>query len=118
MSGNARRTGAKYERLAGKYLEGMGYRILDYNFRCRCGEIDIIAEEGEYLVFCEVKYRADDASGSPLEAVTFEKRRRISRTAMYYIAKNHCENMPCRFDVVGIQGDRIAVIRQAFDYTE
>ena len=55
MGKNQRRTGAIYEQKAGAYLESQGYEILEYNYRCRSGEIDIIARDGEYLVFCEVK---------------------------------------------------------------
>ena len=55
---NNRETGSHYERLAGAYLEQEGYEILEYNYRCKTGEIDIIAKEAGYLVFCEVKYRA------------------------------------------------------------
>lgn len=56
---NQRSVGARYEQIAGKYLEQQGYQILQYNYHCRQGEIDIIARDGEYLVFCEVKYRTD-----------------------------------------------------------
>ena len=52
---NKRRVGAEYEKLAGEYLKSCGYEILEYNFRCRAGEVDIIARDREYLVFCEVK---------------------------------------------------------------
>ena len=52
---NKRQTGAAYERAAGYYLEQLGFEILEYNYRCRAGEIDIIAKDGDYLVFCEVK---------------------------------------------------------------
>ena len=58
MKENQREKGAYWEQKAGAYLESIGYEILEYNFRCRMGEIDIIAQDGEYLVFCEVKYRA------------------------------------------------------------
>ena len=57
------KTGAEYEQKAGAYLEEQGYEILEYNFRCRAGEIDIVARDGEYLVFCEVKYRASGGGG-------------------------------------------------------
>ena len=66
---NKRQTGAKYEQAAGFYLEQQGYEIIEYNYRCRFGEIDIIAKDGSYLVFCEVKYRSCKGKGSPLEAV-------------------------------------------------
>ena len=58
MKENQREKGAYWEQKAGAYLESIGYEILEYNFRCRMGEIDIIARDGDYLVFCEVKYRA------------------------------------------------------------
>ena len=57
---NRRKTGADYEKAAGFYLEQMGYEILQFNYRCRLGEIDLIAKDGAYYVFCEVKYRADE----------------------------------------------------------
>lgn len=63
---NRRRTGADYEKAAGYYLEQLGYEVLQYNYRCRSGEIDIVARDGEYLVFCEVKYRSDGEKEVPL----------------------------------------------------
>ena len=67
------------ERKAGAYLEGLGYEILEYNFRGRGGEIDIVARENRYLIFVEVKYRRNEKTGSPLEAVDDRKQRRICR---------------------------------------
>lgn len=60
---NNRKTGGNYEQAAGFYLEQHGYQILQYNYRCRIGEIDIVAKEGENLVFCEVKYRTGPGQG-------------------------------------------------------
>ena len=94
-----RKTGADYEKAAGFYLEQMGYEILQFNYRCRLGEIDLIAKDGAYYVFCEVKYRADERKGSPLEAVD---------------ARKQLEDVPCRFDVVGIEGTKITLIKNAF----
>lgn len=116
MRKNTHEIGCSYERMAGKYLEQQGYRVLEYNFRCAKGEIDIIAKDGEYLVFCEVKYRKDDKNGNPLEAVTPAKQRKISHTAMYYLTTREMSEMPCRFDVIGIMGDKIKLIKNAFDY--
>lgn len=113
---NNREIGSSYEKIAGEYLKLRGYEILEYNFRCRNGEIDIIAKDGEYLVFCEVKYRKDDRKGEPLEAVNLEKQKRISKAAGYYIARTCNINMPCRFDVVGILGNEIQVVKNAFEY--
>ena len=69
MGYNTRKIGTEYERKAGAYLEAKGYVIQEYNFRCRMGEIDIIARDGKCLVFCEVKYRSGPGSGHPAEAV-------------------------------------------------
>lgn len=113
---NNRKIGSDYERIAGEYLKLHGYEILEYNFRCKSGEVDLIAKDGEYLVFCEVKYRKDDRKGEPLEAVTLEKQKRISKVAGYYIARTHNINMPCRFDVIGILGNEIQVVKNAFEY--
>ena len=81
---NKRAVGTAYEKLAGEYLRQQGYEILEYNFRCRMGEVDIVAKDGEYLVFVEVKYRSSGRSGSPLEAVDRRKQRIISKVASYY----------------------------------
>lgn len=114
---NKRSVGAAYEKLAGDYLLQRGYRILEYNFRCRLGEIDIVAEEGGYLVFVEVKYRKTAAKGHPLEAVDSRKQRMICKTAAYY-CKTHQTggDVPCRFDVVAVLGSEISMIPNAFEY--
>ena len=111
---NKRQTGAKYEQAAGFYLEQLGYEIIEYNYRCRFGEIDIIAKDGSYLVFCEVKYRSCKGKGSPLEAVGAGKQRTIFRCAMFYLTEHHMGNVPCRFDVVGIEGTEVVHIKNAF----
>ena len=80
----------------------------------RAGEIDLIAKDGEYLVFCEVKYRSDGRKGSPLEAVGAGKQRTIFRCAMFYLTEHHMGNVPCRFDVVGIEGTEVVHIKNAF----
>lgn len=124
---NNRETGTRYEQIAGLYLEHLGYRILEYNFRCKAGEIDIVARDGEYLVFCEVKYRTDTAKGMPGEAVNLKKQRVISKCALYYITIHGLSFLPCRFDVVGILGRQdteanpepaIRLYKNAFDYVE
>lgn len=113
---NRRETGAKYEQVAATYLQKQGYEIIEQNFRCRQGEIDIIAKDGEYLVFCEVKYRSSGQKGHPLEAVSVQKQHRISRTALYYMAKKGLIDVPCRFDVVGILDKEIVLYKNAFDF--
>lgn len=112
---NKRSLGSEKENMAAEFLEKQGYRILEKNFRCRQGEIDIIANEGRYLVFVEVKYRADSRSGEPEEAVDAGKQYTIRRVALYYLYRNQLsETTPCRFDVVGIKGEKIRVTRNAF----
>lgn len=111
---NKRQTGACYERKAAEYLEKSGYRILEMNYRCRIGEIDIVASDGKYVVFCEVKYRSGSRAGNPLEAVDLRKQRVIFRCGEYYLAEHRMHDVPCRFDVIGIEGQKIIHIKDAF----
>ena len=74
---NTRRIGMAHERQAERFLKGKGYRILARTYRCRAGEIDLIARDGECLVFVEVRYRTDTGKGHPLETVDARKQRRI-----------------------------------------
>jgi len=114
---NKRTVGTSYERLAGAYLEQQGYEILEYNFRCRMGEIDIVAKDSAYLVFVEVKYRSSERIGNPLEAVDIRKQRVISKVASYYcLTHGYGEVTPCRFDVVAISGEDYTLIKNAFEY--
>ena len=114
---NKRSIGTAYEKLAGEYLKRQGYEIIEYNFRCHIGEIDLIAKDGDYLVFIEVKYRSGNQTGNPLEAVTRSKQRTISKVALFYLMTHgYGEDTCCRFDVVAILGDKIRLVRNAFDY--
>lgn len=115
MSKNNVRKGRIYEQTAGRYLEQEGLEILRYNYRCPFGEIDIIAREKDILVFCEVKYRFDTRRGNPLEAVDARKQKKVFYTAMHYMAEKGKAEVPCRFDVIGIQGREICHIRNAFE---
>ena len=109
--------GTAYEKMAGEYLKTQGYEILQYNFRCRMGEIDIIAKDHGYLVFIEVKYRRNAAYGTPAEAVNLRKQQKICKVADYYRMKHRVsDGQACRFDVVAIQGRNIRLIRDAFPY--
>ena len=113
---NNRRVGGAHETRAKLELERLGYKILETNFRCRIGEIDIIALHKGYLVFIEVKYRKNTKAGSAAEAVTWRKQQIISRVADYYI-RRHCSKIPsCRFDVVALDGKGIKVYENAFEY--
>lgn len=113
---NKRQIGAQYEKKAGEYLAARGYEIVEYNFHCRMGEIDIIARDGEYLVFCEVKYRIGAEKGHPAEAVGLRKQQVISKCAAYYLMTRQLFGVPCRFDVVSVEGKEMILIKNAFDY--
>lgn len=114
---NNRRIGAQAEQLIRKYLSEQGYIILEMNYRCRQGEVDIIARHGQYYVFIEVKYRSSAQYGAPEEAVGISKQRRISRAALYYLYSHHLpEATPVRFDVAAIDGQQIRYIQNAFEY--
>jgi putative endonuclease len=94
--------GAHGERIAAAYLTDAGLRVLDRNWRCREGELDIVAREGDALVFCEVKTRRGTGFGHPVEAVTATKQRRLRVLAQRWLAA-HDEHAPdLRFDVVGV----------------
>ena len=99
------------------YLKQQGLFILRYNYRCRFGEIDLIARDGEYLVFVEVKYRKDNSSGYSLAAVNPAKQKTICKVARYFLTvEYHNVDIPCRFDVAGIDGDEIHWVKNAFEY--
>ena len=94
--------GGHGERIAAVYLSDAGLRVLDRNWRCREGELDIVAREGDALVFCEVKTRRGIGFGHPVEAVTPTKQRRLRLLAQRWLAA-HDEHAPdLRFDVVGV----------------
>jgi putative endonuclease len=115
----SRGAGWDWERAAEKALVGAGYRILDRNFRAASGELDFVAEDGGVVCFVEVKGRSGTGFGSPEEAVTGEKRRRIFRAAEVWLSRRRRERARCRFDVVSILDDsvagrRIVILRDAF----
>lgn len=110
-----RAKGAYYETQAAAFLESQGYEVLERNYWTRFGEIDLIAKEEEYLVFVEVKYRVNDQMGFPEEAVNKRKQRTIFRCAQIYLMeKGKLDNIPCRFDVVAIDGTQIRLRKNAF----
>jgi len=101
--GPKRLLGARGEVIAERYLAQRGVRILERGFRVRSGEIDLIAEEGEELVFVEVKTRTSSRFGDPLDAVTPAKRRRIVRAASLYLQSKGAWDRPCRFDLIAVR---------------
>lgn len=116
MEQNKRRMGMSYEQRAGGYLQEQGYEILEYNYRCPGGEVDIVARKDGCIVFCEVKYRKTAGCGHPLEAVTRKKQLILSSCARYYLATHQMMQVPCRFDVIGFLGEEVVWIQDAFAY--
>ncbi len=113
---NKREVGTRFEQKAADFLINSGYSILDHNFSCRTGEIDLIAKTEGYLCFIEVKYRSSTYNGFPSEAINKRKILKIIRTSQYYMLVHHIpQDTPCRFDVVVILENEISLIKNAFD---
>lgn len=113
---NHRKVGEIHETRTAEELKKLGYQILERNFRCKMGEIDVIALHQGYLVFIEVKYRRCKKNGCAAEAVTWKKQQTICRVADYYI-RTHCRKIPaCRFDVAALDGEELKIYQNAFDY--
>ena len=96
------------------HLKKTGYTIIQINFRCSLGEIDIIAQDNGVLAFVEVKSRKDTAFVLPSEAIGYKKRQNIAKAAITYIKQNNLFDLPMRFDVVEIIGDEVKLIKDAF----
>lgn len=111
---NTRVVGRQGENIACEYLSKHKYKIIDRNFTCRFGEIDIVAWDGETVIFVEVKARKDDSFGMPREAVDYRKQQTIVRCATYWLYKKKQMGVPVRFDVVEILGDSVTHIQDAF----
>ena len=99
---------------AAAYLKKQGYKIIARNYKNAFGEIDIIATDGEYTVFVEVKTRESDGFGAGSEAVDFRKRQKYAKIALAYLTATKKTESPCRFDVVEIQDGEINHIKDAF----
>lgn len=112
--------GARGEDLAAAFLHDRRYAILERNFRCKGGEVDIVARDGKTLVFVEVKTRRNESYGVPQLAVTPFKQRQISKAALTWLAKHRLAESAARFDVIAIMlrdpaAPEIEHIRNAFD---
>jgi putative endonuclease len=123
MLNSRQRLGQSGEKIVVKYLKKNGYLILIQNYRCKLGEIDIIARDGLDLVFIEVKTRTGLSYGTPAEAVNKRKQRQISRAAQCYLAEQQLFDTPARFDVISLLSDntdqnQIDHISNAFDLCE
>jgi len=111
--------GKKGEDLAIARLKALNYKILQRNYTCSLGEMDIIAREKDILVFVEVKTRATRDFGGPAAAVNERKQRQLSKVALTYLNQKKLTDIPARFDVVAVEltpaSSRIEVIRNAFE---
>ncbi|MES1241713.1 MAG: YraN family protein [Acidobacteriota bacterium] len=103
-----------------RWLERQGYRVVERNVVNHAGEIDVVARDGETLCFVEIKARASAAFGPAIAAVDFRKQRRISRAAALYLAMKGHRDVPCRFDVIGLDWSgsewRYTLVRDAFPF--
>ncbi|MBW3627366.1 MAG: YraN family protein [Actinobacteria bacterium] len=114
MTRARRALGSAGEDLAAAEYERRGYEVLARNWRCREGELDLVLRSGSTVVFCEVKARSTLAFGSPLEAVTAAKRRRIRLLATRWLQQSGVRAGELRFDVVGVLDGAVEVVEGAF----
>jgi putative endonuclease len=114
------KTGKEGEKIAANFLKKNGYRIIETNFRCAIGEIDIIARDKDELVFIEVKTRTSGELGFPEQAVGIKKQKKMSQLALWYLQKKNTKDTATRFDVLTIMilpaGNEIKLIKNAFDF--
>lgn len=94
--------GKEGEKVAERYLRKKGYRLLERNYRCSAGEVDLIVLDGRVVVFVEVKARTDHRFGTPLEAVEFRKQGKMIQAAQFFLSQKRLHEREARFDVVGI----------------
>lgn len=94
--------GEEGERIAEGYLAKKGYRIVERNYRCPVGEVDLIFLDRRVIVFVEVKTRTDDRFGAPLESVGARKQKKMMKAALFFLSRHRLHSREARFDVVGI----------------
>lgn len=115
-----RRVGQDGERRAEHFLRSLGYSIVERNYRSPRGEIDLVAQDRETLVFVEVRTRRADEYGGPLASVGRHKQRQISKTALHYVSRFGLHDRATRFDVIGIVGEgehaNLTHVKAAFDF--
>jgi putative endonuclease len=109
-----RAVGARGEELVAEWYRARGYRVLDRNWRCRAGELDIVAGRDGLVVFCEVKTRSSVAFGVPSEAVTAVKQRRLRTLGVQWLGQSGVRARDVRFDVASVLDREIDVIEGAF----
>jgi putative endonuclease len=111
---DTKRIGDEAERSAAELLLAQGYEIVERNFRCKAGELDIIARDGDVLVFVEVRSRSDGDHGHAVEMIGRTKQRRVVRVARHYLAIVEPRFERCRFDVVAITAGAPILLQDAF----
>lgn len=112
--------GEHWENVAAEHIRSAGLRLSERNYNCRMGEIDLIAEDGDTLVFIEVRYRRNRGFGSALESVDSRKQLRLREAALHYLTTHpKAANRPLRFDVIAIEGPaeqpRFEWVQSAFE---
>lgn len=110
---NKRQIGTFYENAACEYLKKQGVCILEQNYRCKIGEIDIIGRQGDCVIFVEVKYRKSEEFGAPLAVVDVNKQKTICKCAAVYCMR-HPHVTQIRYDVIGITDTQINWVQNAF----
>jgi putative endonuclease len=107
--------GARGEDAVVAWYQDRGYRIVDRNWRCRDGELDVVARRDDVVVFCEVKTRSSSAFGAPVEAVTWRKQQRLRHLArLWLMARDAAPLEGMRFDVASVLAGRIEMVEDAF----
>ncbi len=113
--------GKEGERIAERYLKKKGYRLVERNYRCPVGELDLIALDRRVIVFVEVKTRTDDRFGGPLESVHWRKQQKMIKAAQFFLSQQRLHQREARFDVIGISfvdGEPVVEhIQNAFDFS-
>lgn len=115
LTKTSKKIGMYYEKVAADYLKMQGYDLLEKNYSCKLGEIDLIVTKERYIIFVEVKYRKNVKYGYPREYVNHTKQQRILRIAKYYLMTHKAYELGVRFDVIEILDDKITHLINAFN---
>lgn len=112
--------GREGERIAETYLRKKGYRVVERNYRCPVGELDLVVLDRRVIVFVEVKTRTDERFGAPLESVDRRKQRKMIKAALFFLSRHRLHHREARFDVVGIsfmeREPVVEHVENAFDF--
>lgn len=121
MSNERMNLGRRGENISAEFLRKQGYKIMERNYRCALGEVDIVAKDKDVLCFVEVKTRKTQEYGLPEEAIDWHKQKKLAKVALTYLKEKKIYKQDLRFDVVSVYPDHIELIKDAFvvktDYT-